>query len=92
MKSFRIKPHYIAVIGILFAFLLLSALSFPASPASALSNSDPTPTITPDPRIDPMVLESGNTQGLMIGAGVILTIILMGVIVQRLIARSEQHD
>ena len=91
MKSFRIKPYYIIFIGVLIAFLL-SALSFPSSSASALATLETTPTITPDPRINPLVLESGNTQGLMIGAAVILAIILIGVMVQLLIARSEQNN
>ena len=90
MKSFRIKPYYIVFIGVLIAFLL-SALSFPSNPAT-LASTETTPTITPDPRINPRVLESGNTQGLMIGAAVILAIILIGVMVQLLIARSEQND
>ena len=91
MKSLRIKPHYIVFIGVLIAFIL-SALSFPSYPASTLASTETTPTITPDPRINPQVLESGNTQGLMIGAAVILAIILMGVLVQLVIARSEQNE
>ena len=89
MKSYPIKPHYIAFIGVLIAFVALSALSFPPNSTLAAATTIPTPTVTPDPRINPNVLESGDTHGLMIGAAVILVIVLGGVLILRSSSRFE---
>jgi uncharacterized protein HemX len=89
MKSLPIKPHHIAIIGVLIAFLALTALSFPPNSTFAVATSIPTPTVTPDPRINADVLESGNTNSLMVGAAVILAIVLGGVLILRLSTRME---
>jgi hypothetical protein len=89
MKSYRIKSHILITIGVLIVFVLLSALNFPSNPVPA--QSEPTPTATPDPRIDPEALQPGDTQGLMIGAAVILVIILAGVLFQRLRYTTSQN-
>jgi hypothetical protein len=89
MKFNPFKPHHVVFIGIVIALLALSALSFPASSTFAAATSIPTPTVTPDPRINANVLESGDTNGLMIGATVILAIVLGGVLILRL---SKQMD
>lgn len=78
MKSYRV-----IIIGLLIGFVLLSGLSFPAKTTSLLTNPDPTPTVTPIAGDDTLTLKSGETQGLMIGAGVIVFIILGGVLIQR---------
>jgi uncharacterized protein HemX len=89
MKSFQIKPHQIAIIGVLIAFFVLTALSFPSNSTFAAATSIPTPTVTPDPRVNANVLESGDTNGLMVGAAVILAIVLGGVLILRLSNRLE---
>ena len=89
MKSIPIKPHHIAFIGVLIAFVALSALSIPPNSTLVAATTIPTPTVTPDPRINANVLESGGTHGLMIGAAVILVIVLGGVLILRLSSRSD---
>ena len=91
MKSFPIKPYHIAIIGVLIAFLALTALSFPTNSTFAAATSIPTPTVTPDPRINADVLESGDTNGLMVGAAVILMIVLGGVLILRLSTRLDSQ-
>ena len=89
MKSYRFKSYGLILLGVLITFLMLTALSSTSNPVPA--QSEPTATATPDPRIDPEALEPGDTQGLMIGAAVILGIILAGVLIQRL-RFTPSHD
>ena len=79
------KSNRVLIIGLLICFILLSGLSFPAKITSLQTNPDPTPTVTPIAGDDNLPLKSGETQGLMIGAGVIVFIILGGVLIQRFI-------
>ena len=91
MKSFPTKTHQFLIIALMIGFVFLSALSFPGQTNARQSISEPTPTST-------VLAEngisgiSGNTEGLMWGAGVILVIILSGVLIQRVINKPDSDQ
>ena len=82
------KSYQAILVGLLIGFILLSGLILPLRTIPLLVEQDPTPTSTPIAKDYPSVLESGGTQGLMIGAAVIVSIILGGVIIQRVFYKS----
>jgi len=87
MKPFLTKRHQLIMIAALVGLIFLAALVFPGRIAARQDAPEPTPTSTPLP--NDLVAESGDTQGLMWGAIIILVIILGGVQVQRIILKSD---
>ena len=83
------KSYQLVIIGLLIGLILVAGLSIPAKSGPLLTNPDPTPTTTPQAEDGPTVFESGDTQGLMVGAGVIVLIILSGVYIQRLLTKPK---
>jgi len=91
MKFLSMKTHYFFILGILLLVILFGGLSFPHQSATAQTESSPTPT--PELINGEPALQSGETEGLILGAGIIMIIILGGVILQRtIINRENQHS
>lgn len=88
MKSFPTKIHHLLIIAFLIGIVFLSALSFPGQTAARQSTPEPIPSSTPVAEGDNSPI-SGDTEGLMWGAGVILVIILSGVLIQRVINKPD---
>ena len=88
MRSLSKKTRYLIILVSLLLLLLFTGLSLAnhAVPAQAESS----PTITAQEGEAETYLKSGDTEGLILGAGIILFIILSGVIIQRSILKS--HD
>ena len=88
MKSFPTKTHYVLITAFLIGIVFLSALSFPGQTEAQQSTPEPIPSSTPvlEEDISP---ESGDTEGLIWGAGVILVIIMSGVLIQRIINKPD---
>ena len=86
MKSLSKKTWYTIILGSLLLIVLLTGLSFANHSVTAQAESSPTPTAL-DANGEP-ILESGDTEGLILGAGIILFIILSGVVIQRMILKS----
>ena len=89
MKSFLSKRHRQLITAALVGFIFLAALVFPGQIAARQDSAEPTPTSTPLP--NDFVAESGDTQGLMWGAGIILIIIVSGIVIQRIILKSDSN-
>ena len=87
MKSYPTKKRQLLIIVILIGLVFLGALSFPGQIAARQATPQPTPTSTILP--DDQALISGDTNGLMLGAGAIMFIILSGVIIQRIINKPD---
>ena len=91
MKSFPTKTHHILITAILIGFIFLSALSFPGQTEAQQSTPETIPTSTPIVENGP-VRRSGDTEGLMWGAGIIFIIILGGVLIQRVIIKPDSDQ
>jgi len=86
------KPFQIIIIA-LAAVLLLTVLLVPSRALpSALAQSNTTQTPTPDRNNKELPLQSGDTEGLIIGAGVIVLIIVIGVLISRVIFPPQIAD
>ena len=91
MKSFPTKTHLLLITAFLIGIVFLSALSFPGQTAARQSTPEPIPTSNPEVEED-LSPESGDTEGLMWGAGVILVIIVSGVLIQRMIDKPDSDQ
>jgi hypothetical protein len=89
MKPFLSKKHQLIITIFLVGFLFLAAMIFPGQINARQVSSDPIPTSTPLPKN--MIAESGNTEDLMWGAGIILFIIISGVVIQRVILNADPN-
>ncbi len=87
MKPLTKKTRQVIYFGLLFAFIVLTALSLPRQISALQTTPEPTPTITPILINGEEPLKSGETGGLMIGAVIILLIIIAGVVIQRIIQK-----
>ena len=77
------KPIQIILIAVA-AVLLLTVLAVPSRALpSALAQTKTTQTLTPEKKGEDLPLQSGDTEGLIIGAGVIVLIIILGVLISR---------
>jgi hypothetical protein len=90
MKAIFTKKHQHMITAVLVGLILLAALFFPSQIAARQSTPEPTPTSSPLP--DEQEARYGDTDGLILGAGVILIIILGGVLVQRVILRPDSNN
>jgi hypothetical protein len=90
MKSFPTKTHRLLITAFLIGFVFLSALSFPGQISTQQSTPEPTPTSTPVIE-DDLIQQSGDTEGLMWGAGIIMVIIFSGVLIQRVINKPDSN-
>ncbi|MFL7812240.1 MAG: hypothetical protein ACK2TT_12040 [Anaerolineales bacterium] len=88
MKSLPKHTRLILIVSSLLLFVILTGLSLPVKSAVLQTAPSPTPTPTIVYVNGEPVLQSGDTEGLILGAGVILLIILSGVIIQRAILRK----
>lgn len=88
MKSLTKHTRLILLISSLLLFIILTGLSLPVKSAVLQTAPSPTPTPTIIYVNGEPVLQSGDTEGLILGAGIILLIILSGVIIQRVILRK----
>ncbi len=88
MKSFPTKTHHLLITAFLIGIVFLSAISFPGQTAARQSTPEPIPSSTPVVE-DDLSPKSGDTEGLMWGAGVILVIIVSGVLIQRVINKPD---
>ncbi len=86
------KTYQAVLVGLLISFILFSGLSIPTKTSALVTNPDLTATVTPKVGKGPIEPESGDTLGLIYGAGVIVLIILGGVIIQRLIIKPTSSD
>ncbi len=85
MRSILKNTSRQVVIAIsLLVFVALAGLSLPTRSATLQADPSPTPTPTQVYANGEPVLPSGDTEGLILGAGVILIIIVGGVAIQRL--------
>jgi len=87
MKPYLTKNHQLVIAIVLVGSIFLSAMIFPGQIAARQRNPEPTPVSTDLP--DDLEIKSGDTEGLIWGAVVILTIIIGGVIVQRFVLRPD---
>ncbi len=85
MRSLSKKTRYTIILSSLLLIVLLSGLTLP----NHLAQAKPSPTPTLLATNGEQVLKSGDTEGLILGAGIILFIILGGVIIQRMILKDE---
>ena len=92
MKSLPMKTYQAVLVGLLISFILFSGLSIPAKTSALVINPDLTSTVTPKAGNGSTEPESGDTLGLIYGAGVIVLITLGGVIIQRLIIKNTSSD
>jgi len=88
MKSFPTKTHHLLITAALITIIFLSALSFPGQISARQGTPQPIPTSTPVAE-DDLTSRSGDTEGLMWGAGVILVIIVSGVLIQYVINKPD---
>lgn len=89
MKSFSKHTRLVTIFLSLTLFIILTGLSYPVKSAILQTKASPTPTPTIIYVNGEPVLQSGNTEGLILGAGIILLIILSGVIIQRVIQKRN---
>ena len=82
--------RYLIILSSLMLVLLFSGLSLPNLSAQALAESSPTPTNLA--ATTEQILTSGDTEGLILGAGIILFIIIGGVIIQRMILKDDTES
>ena len=87
MKSLPKRTRQLLILGALIVFVLFAGLSLPKQVGALQSTPDPTPAITSTAIYGEIPLELGETQGLMLGAGIILFIILSGGFIQRIIQK-----
>ena len=86
MRSFSKKTRYLIILGSLLLLALVTGLSLSNHAVPAQTESSPTPTVL---EVDgEIALKSGDTEGLILGAGIILFIILSGVVIQRSIMKG----
>jgi uncharacterized protein YneF (UPF0154 family) len=76
------------IIVSLLLFLILAGFNFSLQTTKLQTENPPTPTSTLIYVNGEPVLQSGETEGLILGAGIILCIILGGVLIQRLIQKQ----
>jgi hypothetical protein len=86
------KTYQAVLVGLLISFILFSGLSIPAKTSALATNPDLTSTVTPKTRRGHTEPESGDTLGLIYGAGMIVVITLGGVIIHRLIIKPNSSD
>ena len=89
MRSLSKHTRLLIILSSLLLFIILTALSLPVSSAVQQTAPSPTPTPTIIYVNGEPVLQSGDTEGLIMGAAIILLIILSGVIIQRIILRKN---
>ena len=89
MRSLSKPTRYSFFIISLLLLIILTGLSLPVKSSVLQTAPSPTPTPTIIYVNGEPVLESGDTEGLILGAGIILLIILTGVIIQRVIQRKN---
>ena len=92
MKSLPMKTYQAVLVGLLISFILFSGLSIPAKTSALVVNPNLTATVTPKAGKGAIEPESGDTLGLIYGAGMIVLITLGGVIIQRLIIKPTSSD
>ncbi len=92
MKSLPMKTYQAVLVGLLISFIIFSGLSIPAKTSALATNPDLTSTVTPKAGRGHTGPESGDTLGLIYGAGMIVVITLGGVIIQRLIIKPNSSD
>ena len=87
MRSIFKKTPYLIFLSSLVLVVLYSGLSLSNLSAQAQAESSPTPAILDN--TTEQILTSGDTEGLVLGAGIILFIIIGGVIIQRMILKGD---
>jgi hypothetical protein len=92
MKLVSKIPKPLLILLILSGILLLTALTIPGNNLGIQATEAPTQTPTPTIAGGEIPLKSGDTQGLIWGAVVILSIILVGVLIQRLLLKKASSD
>jgi hypothetical protein len=90
MKPYFSKKHQLLITSALVGIIFLAALIFPGQINARQELTDQTPTSTP--LANELIAESGNTQDLMWGAGMILFIIISGVLIQRIILKVNSDN
>ena len=78
------------ILNSLLFMALMSGLIIPSYAAPAQAESSPTPTILTTSTSEET--RSGDSEGLILGAGIILFIILAGVILQRTILKNTDQE
>ena len=89
MKSLSKKTRYLIILGSMFFVLLFAGLNLPRHIVPAQAETSPTPTVLAT--IEDPIAQSGDTEGLIIGAEIILVIILLGVLIQRVIIKNTDQ-
>ncbi len=92
MKSLSKHSRLLLIISSMLLFIILTGLSLPMRSAVLQTAPSPTPTPTIIYVNGEPVLQSGDTEGLILGAAVILLIIVSGVIIQRIILRKNSLE
>ena len=90
MKSVTKKTRYLIILTSMLFVLFFAGLNLPRHIVPAQSESTPTATVLATP-IDP-VAQSGDTRELIMGAGLIMVIILLGVLIQHLILKKSGQN
>jgi hypothetical protein len=89
MKSLSKKTRYLIVFASLLLVVLITGLNVPNHSTQALAETSPTPTALQEN--GEYMLKSGDTEALILGAGIILFIILGGVIIQRMLLKESDQ-
>ncbi len=90
MNSLSKKTRYMIILGSLLLLVLFTGFGLSNYGVPAQAESSPTPTsltVNGEPH-----LISGDTDGLILGAGIILFIILSGVVIQRTLMKGEDDQ
>jgi hypothetical protein len=77
------------LLGSLLLVVLFSGLSLSNQSVPAQAEGSPTPSVSSENSLP--TLQSGDTEGLILGAGIILFIILSGVVIQRIQLKSYEE-
>jgi hypothetical protein len=86
MRSLPKKTRTIILLSSLLVVILITGVSLTSHSVPAQAESSPTPTVPGED--GEVILKSGDTEGLILGAGIILFIILSGVVIQRTLLKS----
>ncbi len=90
MKSLSKKTRYLIILGSMLFVLFFAGLNLPRHIVPAQAESSPTPTVLATP--EGPNEQSGDTEGLIMGAGIILVMILLGVLIQRVIVKTTDQS
>jgi hypothetical protein len=89
MRSLSKKTRSMIIFGSLLVLVLIAGVGFTNRSVPAQAESSPTPAVVSEN--GQLLQKSGDTEGLILGAGIILFIILSGVVIQRTVLKGDEN-